>query len=57
MAGTGSAIESAAVSSGTTLLYDQACRLCDAGRTTLDEVVRVLGESDSVHAVPPVRLT
>ena len=48
MGGTASAIESAAVGSGTTLLYEQARLLCDAGRTTVDEVVRVLGESDSV---------
>ncbi len=52
MGGTASSIESAAVSSGTTLLYEQARRLCAAGRTTVDEVVRVLGESDSV---PPAR--
>ena len=52
MAGTASAIESAAVSSGTTLLYEQARRLCEAGGTTVDEVVRVLGEHDSAHPVP-----
>jgi type II secretory ATPase GspE/PulE/Tfp pilus assembly ATPase PilB-like protein len=37
-------IEAAAVAGGTRLLYDQARRLCETGGTTVDEVVRVLGE-------------
>jgi len=44
--GTASAIEAAATGSGTTVLYEQARRLCETGATTVDEIVRVLGESD-----------
>ena len=47
MGGTASAIQLAAVKGGqTTVLYEQASRLCEAGGTTVDEIVRVLGEPD-----------
>jgi type II secretory ATPase GspE/PulE/Tfp pilus assembly ATPase PilB-like protein len=39
-------IEAAAIAGGTTTLYEQARRLCETGGTTVDEVVRVLGEHD-----------
>jgi hypothetical protein len=39
-------IEAAALAGGTTLLYEQARRLCHVGATTVDEVLRVLGEHD-----------
>jgi type II secretory ATPase GspE/PulE/Tfp pilus assembly ATPase PilB-like protein len=39
-------IEAAAVAGGTITLYEQARRLCQTGGTTVDEVVRVLGEHD-----------
>jgi general secretion pathway protein E len=39
-------IEAAAVAGGMTSLYERARRLCEAGGTTVDEVIRVLGESD-----------
>jgi type IV pilus assembly protein PilB len=44
LGGTASAIASAAAAGGTTFLYEQARRLCMTGDTTVDEVVRVLGE-------------
>jgi general secretion pathway protein E len=44
--GTASAIASAAAAGGTTFLYEQGRRLCMTGDTTVDEVVRALGESD-----------
>jgi len=43
--GTAAAIEASATESGTIPLYEQARRLCEAGRTTVDEILRVLGES------------
>ena len=43
---TAAAIEASAVTNGTISIYEQARRLCEAGRTTVDEVLRVLGESD-----------
>jgi len=46
LGGTASAIASAAVAGGTTFLYEQGRRLCMTGDTTVDEVVRVLGEAD-----------
>ena len=47
MGGAASAIQLAAVTGGqTTVLYEQASRLCEAGGTTVDEIVRVLGEPD-----------
>ena len=47
MGGPASAIQVAALKGGkTTLLYEQASRLCEAGGTTVDEIVRVLGEPD-----------
>ncbi len=45
MSGTASAIEAAAVASGkTVVLYDKARTLCESGGTTVDELIRVLGE-------------
>ena len=47
MDGPASAIQVAALKGGkTTLLHEQAARLCEAGGTTVDEIVRVLGEPD-----------
>jgi type IV pilus assembly protein PilB len=46
LAGPTASIEAAAVARGMTPLYEQARRLCEAGGTTVDEVIRVLGESD-----------
>ena len=47
MDGPASAIQVAALKGGkTTLLHEQAARLCAAGGTTVDEIVRVLGEPD-----------
>jgi type IV pilus assembly protein PilB len=41
---TAAEIEERAVEGGTTLLYEQATNLCESGDTTVDEVLRVLGE-------------
>jgi type IV pilus assembly protein PilB len=41
---TAAEIEEKAVESGTILLYEQARKLCESGQTTVDEVLRVLGE-------------
>jgi type II secretory ATPase GspE/PulE/Tfp pilus assembly ATPase PilB-like protein len=41
---TAAEIEERAIEGGTTLLYEQATRLCESGQTTVDEVIRVLGE-------------
>ena len=46
LAGPAAPIEAAAVARGMTPLYEQARRLCETGGTTVDEVIRVLGESD-----------
>ena len=46
LAGPTQAIEAAAVARGMTTLYEHARKLCEAGGTTVDEVIRVLGESD-----------
>jgi type II secretory ATPase GspE/PulE/Tfp pilus assembly ATPase PilB-like protein len=41
---TAAEIEERAAENGMTRLYDQAIKLCESGRTTVDEVLRVLGE-------------
>lgn len=46
LGGSAAAIEAAAVARGMTTLYAQARKLCEAGGTTVDEVIRVLGECD-----------
>jgi general secretion pathway protein E len=47
LGGAATPIQAAAVKSGkATLLYDQARKLCETGGTTVDELVRVLGEPD-----------
>jgi general secretion pathway protein E len=46
LGGPSATIEAAAVAGGMTSLYERARRLCEAGGTTVDEVIRVLGESD-----------
>jgi type IV pilus assembly protein PilB len=44
---TAAEIEEHAVKSGTTLIYEQAVKHCESGQTTVDEVLRVLGEQVS----------
>jgi type II secretory ATPase GspE/PulE/Tfp pilus assembly ATPase PilB-like protein len=46
MGGTASAIQAAATAAGATTLFEQARRLCESGGTTVDEIIRVLGEPD-----------
>ena len=47
LGGTASSIQRAAFKSGkSTVLYEQARGLCEAGETTVAEIVRVLGEPD-----------
>ncbi len=41
---TAAEIEERAVETGATPIYEQAKRLCATGRTTVDELLRVLGE-------------
>jgi general secretion pathway protein E len=46
LSGTAAAIEEAAAENGSPVLYEQARRLCEAGGTTVDELLRVLGDCD-----------